>query len=105
MQICVASCADIRDLLCRYPWPLAYVQATSAPKSHFNMTLIIYLVDCGNPVVIQHGNVVYSTTTLDSVATYTCEDGFLIAGSSKPICQANASWTSVPECNPVGMYF
>ena len=42
----------------------------------------------------------YSTTTYNSVVTYTCEEGYTLQGSNNRTCQSSGQWTgSVPQCN------
>ena len=56
-------------------------------------------VDCGvldSPI---SGNVVVGTTTLGSVATYTCSSSFRLVGMDSRQCQENGTWSGeIPTC-------
>lgn len=49
-------------------------------------------VDCGSPF-ISHGVVVVETTTLGSVAHYSCDRGFTLVGSDNRTCETNGRWS------------
>ncbi|XP_043572153.1 sushi, von Willebrand factor type A, EGF and pentraxin domain-containing protein 1 isoform X1 [Chiloscyllium plagiosum] len=56
-------------------------------------------VICGRPPEIQYGEVLVSDLHFDSIANYTCADGFVAKGKPFLTCQANGKWESpVPEC-------
>ncbi|GCC29611.1 hypothetical protein chiPu_0008054 [Chiloscyllium punctatum] len=56
-------------------------------------------VICGRPPEIQYGEVLVTDLHFDSVANYTCADGFVAKGKPFLTCQANGKWESpVPEC-------
>ena len=60
------------------------------------------VVDCGLPGDPPHGSVSLTSTTLGSVATYSCATGYTLAGTSKRICQADGAWgATAPTCNIV----
>ena len=57
-------------------------------------------IDCGNPGMPMNGMV---TTTddnfVDSVATFTCDDGYMLDGDSQRVCQPDGTWSNmVPRC-------
>lgn len=57
------------------------------------------VVDCGELNLLANGNVDVPSTTYDSVATYTCDDGYTLMGNDKRTCQNSAMWTgSDPSC-------
>ncbi|XP_072444221.1 sushi, von Willebrand factor type A, EGF and pentraxin domain-containing protein 1 isoform X6 [Chiloscyllium punctatum] len=59
-------------------------------------------VICGRPPEIQYGEVLVTDLHFDSVANYTCADGFVAKGKPFLTCQANGKWESpVPECMAV----
>ena len=50
-------------------------------------------VDCGSLLNPEGGLVSYNATTLGAVATYTCEEGFLLMGAPMRECLANGQWS------------
>ena len=50
-------------------------------------------VDCGNLDAPENGNISLTGTTVDSIATYTCNEGFLSVGLLTRICQINGMWS------------
>ncbi len=57
-------------------------------------------IDCGALVAPTNGSVT-GPTTYTSVATYGCNGGFLLNGSTSTTCTANGSWsTPAPTCTP-----
>ena len=53
-------------------------------------------------VPIQRGSAKYTGTSIGSLATYQCEEGYLLAGNSQRICQSNGHWNgSTPECQRI----
>ena len=58
------------------------------------------MIDCGdlsNPV---NGRVVLQLTTEGSVATYSCNKGYKLSGSSTRTCGSDGAWTGdAPTCN------
>ena len=64
------------------------------PNSFFSVA-----VNCGGLVSPANGQVTASTTTLDSTATYSCNNGYTLSGSATRNCQADATWSSTePTC-------
>ena len=56
-------------------------------------------IDCGGLSPPMNGFIQYNTTHYDSVATYTCRDGFKLVGVSSRMCQKNSQWSnSSPTC-------
>ena len=57
-------------------------------------------VDCGSLSPPANGVVVVGTTTLGSVATYTCNPSFVLLGGTQSIeCQENGNWSGeTPTC-------
>ena len=64
-------------------------------------TAQVVIVDgCGPLPPPENGNVDASITTIGSVATYSCNNGFLISGVSQRICQTDGFWSeSAPSCS------
>ena len=57
-------------------------------------------MDCGAPPEPANGVVFYSSTTLDSVATYSCRCGFQLDGSSIRRCLSSGLWSgNNTQCN------
>ena len=58
------------------------------------------VVDCGDPGNAKNGQRTLSSTTNNSVVTYTCDVGYTLQGSNSRTCQSNGQWNgSVPQCN------
>ena len=63
------------------------------------MKLLFSVVDCLNLTSPSNGQVSVSTTTFGSVATYTCEDGYMLMGFPMRECLSNGSWSQQePVC-------
>ena len=57
-------------------------------------------VDCGDPGIPTSGQRTLSSTTYNSVVTYTCDEGYTLQGANSRTCQNNEQWSgSVPQCN------
>ena len=57
-------------------------------------------VDCVDPGTPTNGQRTLTSTTYNSVVTYTCDVGYTLQGSNSRTCQSNGQWSgSVPECN------
>ena len=57
------------------------------------------MVDCGNLVAPDNGNVMIGMTMLDSEVTYTCDPSFRLRGDESRTCQPDGSWSGVdPVC-------
>lgn len=56
-------------------------------------------IECAQPGVISNSKILVSGT----VATYNCNVGYTLVGSSRRECQADGTWDSVePSCEPIG---
>ena len=57
-------------------------------------------MDCGAPPAADSNGAVLAlaTTTFGSVATYTCNSGYNLVGSTTLTCQADETWGSAPTC-------
>ena len=56
--------------------------------------------NCGDPGTPSNGQHTLSSTTLNSVVTYTCDVGYTLQGSNRRTCQSNRQWSeSLPRCN------
>ena len=57
-------------------------------------------VDCGDPGSPTNGQRSLSSTTYNSVVTYTCDVGYTLQGSNSRTCQSSGLWSgSVPQCS------
>ena len=64
-----------------------------------SFTLDSVVVDCGNLQDIPNGQVRLSTTTFGSTATYTCDPGYSVVGTSTRTCLASGFWSGrEPTC-------
>ena len=61
---------------------------------------------CGTPRSLSNGERSYSSTTVRSTVTYTCNTGYLrTAGSSSRTCQSDGQWSgSHPTCTRKSMH-
>ena len=58
------------------------------------------VIDCGDPGTPTNGQQSLSSTTYNSVVTYTCDVGYTLQGSISRTCQSSGQWSgSVPQCN------
>ena len=56
-------------------------------------------INCGDPGTPTNGQRNVSSTTYNSVVTYTCDEGYTLQGSNTRTCQSNGQWTeSIPQC-------
>ena len=57
------------------------------------------LVDCGRPPLIANGRVDVESTTYESVANYTCHQGFRLIGPESLMCGDRGEWQpATPFC-------
>ena len=57
------------------------------------------VVDCEDPGFAINGERTLSSTTYNSVVTYTCHVGYTLQGTNTRTCQSNGQWSgSVPQC-------
>ena len=56
-------------------------------------------IDCGDPGTPTNGQRSLSSTTYNSVVTYTCDVGYTLQGVDGRICQSDGQWNgSVAQC-------
>ncbi|XP_064394225.1 uncharacterized protein LOC135341566 isoform X3 [Halichondria panicea] len=61
------------------------------------------IVDCGRLSDPTNGDVSFRTTTFNSRAAYSCNNGFLLVGQTTRVCQSNGEWSGkAPVCKIVG---
>ena len=79
-------------------WKL--LPASKPAYLHILLTTLFPAVDCGNPGTPSNGRRTGSSTTYNSVVTYTCNTGYTRQGSNRRTCQSNGQWSgSLPRCN------
>ena len=60
-------------------------------------------INCGDPGTPTNGQRSLSSTTYNSVVTYTCDVGYTLQGSNSRTCQSDGQWSgSVVQCS--GMF-
>ena len=74
---------------------------TCVTSFQLHCTLFSYpVVDCGDPGTPTNGQRSLSSTTYNSVVTYTCDVGYTLQGSNNRACQSSGQWSgNVPQCN------
>jgi formylglycine-generating enzyme len=55
-------------------------------------------VDCGAPPTVTHGSRTFTSTTLSSTASYSCNSGYTRSGSATVTCGATGIWGTPPTC-------
>ena len=56
-------------------------------------------INCGDPDTPTNGQRSLSSTTYNSVVTYTCDVGYTLQGANSRTCQSDGLWSeSVPQC-------
>ena len=53
-------------------------------------------IDCGAPDQVVNGHISFTTTSLGSVAVYTCNPGATLDGDPSRTCQRNGEWSGAP---------
>ena len=57
------------------------------------------VVDCGRLDSPEYGVVRFKSTVFRSIASYECNEGFILEGTDRRTCQANGQWSGVaPTC-------
>ena len=69
----------------------------STPTTSSSLSFLV--TDCGDPGTPSNGQRSHSSTTYNSVVTYTCDVGYTLQGSNSRTCQFSGLWNgSVPQC-------
>ena len=64
------------------------------------------VVDCGRLDNPENGRVFITGTRVGSIATYRCNRGFRLLGSSRRTCQSNSQWSGqAPVCISESYYY
>lgn len=59
-------------------------------------------VDCGALPEVQNGRAATSETVFQSVANYSCDNGYNLVGVPSRTCESNAVWSGAePECKGI----
>ena len=54
-------------------------------------------------LAVSNGMVCYDGTTAGSVATYSCDDGYMLRGSAERVCGSDGHWEErIPSCEIIG---
>ena len=64
--------------------------------SYMCCPILELVVDCGQPEEIVFGSVDTISTTVNSVAVYTCENGYRLVGASVRTCLSSGVWSATP---------
>ena len=74
-------------------------KSTLFTKSCLLCTYMYTVVDCGDLDDPMNGRVSLDETVFESIATYTCDPGFVLVGNMERICQADGTWSGTePTC-------
>ena len=58
------------------------------------------VVNCGTLAAPQNGQVILTTTTFMSTATYSCNAGYILSENATRTCEATGTWSdTVPTCD------
>ena len=65
-----------------------------------NVIFFLMLGSCGTPRSLTNGQTSYTSTTVGSIVTYTCDPGYMMtAGNSSRTCQSDGLWSgNLPTC-------
>ena len=56
-------------------------------------------MSCGRLSGPTNGDVSFTSTSVNSKATYSCNNGFLLVGQTTRVCQSNGEWSGIaPAC-------
>ena len=84
----------------RFSLHLEYHGISNTHNICLHIVLSFPAVDCGDPGNLTNGQRSLSSTTYNSVVTYTCDVGYTLQGSNNKTCQSSGQWSgSVPQCN------
>ena len=64
-----------------------------------NLLLLHPAINCDDPGTPANGQRSLSSTTYNSIVTYTCDVGYTLQGANSRTCQSDGQWSgSVPQC-------
>lgn len=62
-----------------------------------NLVAVILCKDLLSP---DNGRVLYTNTSVASIARYTCDQGYSLSGSASRVCRFNGQWSGIePTCS------
>ena len=100
VQLAVIEAKITIEMVKWYPKMRKLLPASKPTYLHIFLTTLFPAVDCGNPGTPPNGRRTGSSTTYNSVVTYTCNTGSTLQGSNRRTCQSNGQWSgSLPRCN------
>ena len=74
--------------------------AVSCPPDELGALAVLVNSTC---LAVSNGMVCYDGTTAGSVATYTCDNGYMLMGSAERVCGSDGHWDeSIPSCEIIG---
>ena len=77
-----------------------YIRLSQSHALIFYMHSMIAAINCGSPSEPDNGAVTFTSTTFQSQATFTCDSGYSLEGSSSRTCQSDGTWSGqAPVCN------
>ena len=63
------------------------------------LLFVLLVVDCFNLTNPTNGQVSLDMTIYEAVASYSCNEGFILMGPTARTCQSNGNWTdNAPVC-------
>lgn len=66
------------------------------------VTQVCKPISCGPLSMPLHGEVTNNNITLDGIARYSCDHGYVLTGSRTRTCSVSGEWSgSTPECQPI----
>ena len=69
------------------------------------MYILLY-TDCGFLPAPTNGKTLLSNTTFGSIASYSCDTGYNLVGSSTSVCPADGEWSGeIPVCTVIGRQY
>ena len=86
-HVCMTVAITSNNRRCRWTW--------------MYLSCVVYsfaVVDCNMPPTINDGSRMFTTTTYQSTATYSCNNGYILTGSPTVTCLASGSWSTRPTC-------
>ena len=83
---------------CNGEWYLLIIEQNMYVSCYILYSFIA--IDCGDLSAPSNGHISITATTFGSVATYSCDLGYTLDGSTSRICQSNGQWSgSQPSCS------